>query len=165
MIQRLQAWLSGLSTRERVFVLGAMPLVLVMVIYGGAWLPLNKEIERLQRQAEAAQANLAWMRSAAERVEAIAQRAEDARVGADGPSAVIVVDRTARAARINISSTRPEGEQGVRVTLDPVAFDAMLRWLSTLAFEHGITVSSASITRKAEPGLVQARLSLERRSS
>ena len=74
-----------------------------------------------------------------------------------------MTDSTARAGGLGPALKRiePEGGDGVRVWLDGVAFDDLVKWLGTLSTSHGVDVVSASLERDEAAGRVNARLTLQ----
>ena len=54
--------------------------------------------------------------------------------------------------------------KGVKVELEQVSFDRLIIWLSDLSQKYNIQASSLHIEKIAEPGTVNARISLERDS-
>jgi type II secretory pathway component PulM len=57
---------------------------------------------------------------------------------------------------------RPEGENRLRVTLEGVSFTRMLQPLYRLQNEYAVRVREAVVEPGGEPGIVNARLLLER---
>ena len=52
--------------------------------------------------------------------------------------------------------------KGVKVELDQVSFDQLVIWLSDMSQKYSIQTTSLHIEKLAEPGTVNARISLER---
>jgi general secretion pathway protein M len=48
----------------------------------------------------------------------------------------------------------------VRIWLEDVPFDGLVRWLGDLHARYGVRVDNADIERESGPGLVNARLTL-----
>ena len=67
-----------------------------------------------------------------------------------------------RGLRRNITRMAPDGSAGVRLALDGVGFNTLLRWLTDLQQGSGVRVESATITAQSDPGVVDARLLLRR---
>lgn len=73
------------------------------------------------------------------------------------------VTASARAASIDIRRLDPQGP-ALSVSLDDVAFTALIGWLETLTTRSGVRVFSAEIGRRPEPGVVSARIVMEEAS-
>ncbi|WP_299044382.1 type II secretion system protein GspM [uncultured Tateyamaria sp.] len=70
------------------------------------------------------------------------------------------VTASARAAAIDIRRVDPQGA-ALSISLDDVAFTALIGWLETLTTTYGVQVFSAEIGRRPEPGRVSARIVME----
>ncbi|MEL6883890.1 MAG: type II secretion system protein GspM [Pseudomonadota bacterium] len=70
------------------------------------------------------------------------------------------VTASARAASVDIRRLDPKGT-ALSISLDAVAFTALLGWLETLTTTSGVQVLSAEIGRRPEPGIVSARIVME----
>jgi general secretion pathway protein M len=82
---------------------------------------------------------------------------------ADNTSASILslVDSSAKASSIVLQRYEPI-ENGVRLTIDNVQFNALITWLGSLSQTANIKVKQISIDRKDTSGMVDARMDLER---
>ncbi len=158
-LERLRAWWSSLADRERrVLSAGGVALVLI-VLYAGVWDPLSGARHRRETELQAARA----MASQLETLAAAAPRAGGAPAGA-GQSLLAVIDQSRKSSSITKPPSRlqPEGDDTVRIWLEDVPFEGLLRWLGELQTRYGVRVDSAEIERESGPGLVNARLTLVR---
>ena len=75
-----------------------------------------------------------------------------------------VVDQATKNGTLGKAPSRlqPEGDAEVRVWLDGISFDALVRWLSDLETRQGVRVQNADIEKQDAPGTVNVRLSLVR---
>jgi len=143
--------MNRLSTRERILLLGALLLGIGAAIYSFVLVP--QRAARVQALSEIA------------RFETIAHRVSD---GAALPSTIpdtrpvpAILAESARDAAIPIRRLEPEGDL-TRLTLDAVDFTGLMTWLADLDTIHAIRVASIEMERQPEPGVVTARLALER---
>ena len=158
----LMARFQSLAPRERrALTLGAVVLLLVLG-YVLAWEPLLQSRDAWRVRVAAAEADLAWMRAAAPRVQAAAGTAP-ATAAPDGRSLLARVDASAREAGLGTSLLRvePIAAGQVRVTFEQAGFDALMHWLETLAAAQGVRVTELSAQRADGVGLVDARVSLQ----
>lgn len=81
-------------------------------------------------------------------------------ISVDQPPLRQRVTDTARAAAIDIRRLDPQGT-ALSVSLDAVAFTALIGWLETLTTKSGVHVLAAEIGRRTEPGIVSARILVE----
>lgn len=159
----LESFLLRLAPRERVLVLLAAAAVTMTLFFLLVWEPLAQAHHRRADELQAA-------RALAERLEVIGSEVQRNRRsgGAQAPdlstSLLAAVDLSARAGTLSKPPSRiqPEGEREVRVWLEAVSFDSLLRWLGEIETRYGIQVQTADIERVERPGLVDARLTLVR---
>lgn len=159
---RFRAWWATLAEREqRVLAVGAV-VVGLTVLYLGIWEPVVKAQHDRELALEDARALATMLETLAVEV----QRGRGAAGGTAGAgqSLLSVVDQSRRASALTKPPTRlqPEGDATVRIWLDDVPFDALLRWLGDLQARYGVRVDAADIERQSGQGLVSARLTLVR---
>jgi general secretion pathway protein M len=159
----MKDWFNGLEVNERRMLIGGGTLLLVMLLYVGIWEPLHKKVESLRVSTAKQEAELAWMRSAAQEVKQLRGRGGQRAKPASGQSLLSLVDRTAKSGRLGTALKRvqPDGEQKVRVWLEAASFDDTVRWLTTLETRHGISVVSSVFQALEDAGQVDARLVFE----
>ena len=159
-LERFRAWWSGLAERDR-RVLGAGAAALGLIIaYVAIWEPLAGAKQRQHADLRAARALAVQLESLA----ALAPRGGAPAVTGAGQSLLAVIDQTRKTSAITKPPSRlqPQGDDTVRIWLEDVPFDALLRWLGELQVRHGVRVDDAEIERESVPGLVNARLTLVR---
>jgi type II secretory pathway component PulM len=157
----MMQWWLRLAVRERALLLLATGLVVGTAFYGLVWQPLaERQALQLARHARL-QADLAWMLRAGQRFERLRAAGGDA-LGTSA-SLLSVVDEAARADGIKpaISQLNPEGDRLVRLALEAVEFNKVLRWLAHMQAQ-GVRLDEMTFSRHAEPGQVQGRLTLSR---
>lgn len=154
------AWWRSRQARERAFLGAALLFAAAVLGYLLVWEPLQQRRAELRRGVAGLRADLDWMRSAAAEVKRLHAQAAAGASGAAGASLLTLVDASARSAGLAQALKRLEPhESQLRVQLEQVEFDTMLRWLEQLASQHGIAPSTAVVNRAA-PGRVDARLVL-----
>jgi general secretion pathway protein M len=161
----MNAWWKRLRERERWIVSSGLGLALALLLYGLVWQPLRTQLKNLRQGVAEQRAELARMRTIAEevkRLSAFANTSEEAAQADSGQSLLLLVDRKAKTAGLNetIKRVEPQGVNQLRIQLEQVNFDQMIRWLDSLAQEHGIAVDNANIDRQTSSGRVDARLIL-----
>lgn len=161
-----QRWQALAAREQRALLLGGAALLLV-----GGWLllwePLARSRDEWRTRVAAAEADLAWMRAAAPQVRAARGDALVAAPVQDGRSLLARVDASARDAGLGdaLLQVEPVNANLVRARFERAGFDAMMRWLETLASGHGVRVSELSVQRADGVGVVDARVALEQTSS
>lgn len=149
--RKVLAWLGQRSPRERLLLaVAGAALVLYGGIVGVAWPVLAV---RSASAARIAQSDAGLARLAA--APAAPLQAQDA-----GPATTVLTD-TAPEFGLEIRLLAAEGA-GVRVELADAVFDDVLRWIDALQRSHALRPVSVEMDRRADPGVVGARLVLAR---
>lgn len=148
--------LRSLTERERRVLLIGGVIALVLFFLAVVW-PLDHGVARLERSVQKKQADLAWMRSVAPELAAAGPAPS-----ASGEPLIVLVNESARQAGLQdaLTATAPSGNGGLRVQMRKAPFDALIGWLARLHQQYGIRVQSATVSRAATEGLVDASLVL-----
>lgn len=164
-MQKLKVWYYGLQPRERLIIVGGAILVLLTALYLFALAPFYAAVNAREESVAAKRADLAWMRSVAGEMQALAAN-QPMIATPTNESLVVLVDRTAREAGLSSALTgqTPNGETGIRVRLESAAFDMAMMWLGNLELSHSVAIESATFDRTATPGQVNVNLVLNRTS-
>lgn len=164
MIQRFSPKLSldrlrALPPRERGLLIGGSVAVL-FILYLSLWLPMQRELSRLRTLVPQEKVQLAQMKVQAMEINRL--RASGRMLGAGGNLlATLEQSATASGIRGRITRMEPEGNNGARLSLDGVHFNALISWLAGLQNQGGVRIEKA--TFEAQPalaGTVNARLVL-----
>lgn len=159
----MKEWWEGLQASEqRILALGAVALVLIFAFFG-IWQPLQKDVVSLEQEVEQQRAIKRWMTQAAAEVKQLRGNGAAVARPKDGRSLLAVVDQTAKRSGLGAGLKRlePDGQAAVKVWLEQVKFDDMVRWLNQLQSKNALSVDSITIDRQDEPGRVNARMTLE----
>lgn len=159
LLAQLQQWFNGLESRERLLVSIGAVVVGLTLLYLLIWEPVAKAHQHRE-------ADLATSRQLANRIERLTGQANNNVGGGStrGLSLLSAVDQASKSGTLNkpLSRIQPEGDTEVKVWLEAVSFDALVRWIDQLHQRDGIVVRSAQIEKDATSGLVSAQLSLVR---
>jgi len=163
-IERFRAWWTALADRERRMLSFGGGALALMLFYLVVWEPV------VAARADREQA-LAASRALAARLELIGAEVQRSR-GSGGAAAITsrnqsllsVVDQSTKSATLGKAPSRltPEGDTIVKLWIEDVSFDAVVRWLHDLQTRHGVNVEDADIERRSGAGLVSVRLTLVR---
>lgn len=156
----LKLWYLSLQQREqRILVVGVV-FVLVTIIYLGLLNPYFNSRKHLQAAVVEKQGEIAWMGPAATQLQAL--RGQQPSGIPAGQSLLAVVSRAAADAGFGaaVKQAQTDSDGSVRVQLQAVAFDNLIRWLGTLRRQYGITVKQMTAQKAAAAGNVDATLTL-----
>ena len=161
----MRDWFDSLEQRERLFVTGGAIAVVVALFYVFVWLPLDKSHRDLSASVSTWERSLAELRPLKGMQLPSSGNTRPAASGA-GQTPVVIVDQTLRARGLDRSLQRsqPTTSNGIRVEFENVAFDDLVLWLGDLSAQYAmdVTSGSVSVSNRAEPGRINATLTLER---
>jgi general secretion pathway protein M len=157
-------WLSRQPRERLILMLGGI-LVVATLLYLLVWEPLVRERTNLANRVKAQGKTLVWMQQASEQVKQLRSQSQNLTKKANQSSLMSIVDSSAKRSKIRkpIQRIEPEGKNGVKLWIENVDFDTLVRWLGEVERRHGVLINRATITRNEETaGQVNSRLSLER---
>ncbi len=156
----LRAWYGGLMPREQRLVIIGGAVVLLLIVYLAIIRPVGAAHTRLIRDVHAKRQLLAYIDKAAVRLQAGAGGSTGQLPA--GQSVFAATSAAIQSSTISGAVQRLEQTQtgGVRLSLSSVGFDALARWLNSLATRDGIVVTHATIEQATDPGTVNATLTL-----
>ena len=154
---RLRNTWNSLQSRERLVVGVGAAILLALLGYSIVWAPVQRDLSNLRIDVPKQRTQLALMRVQAKQV---AQLRGSALAKIASGNLLTKLEQSAqnRGLRENITRMEPDETNSVRLSLDSVDFNALLRWLKELQTQNGIRPESATITAQSDPGLVNARL-------
>ncbi|OOZ39165.1 hypothetical protein BOW53_12755 [Solemya pervernicosa gill symbiont] len=160
----MSQWWSGLEARERRMLMFGAVALLALALYALVWEPYQKSNTRLQQRVEQQRDTLNWMEQA--RLEAASLRGRTTTPQGSNESLLSLTDRTAKLRKLGsqIKRLQPDSDTSVRVWLEQSRFDILMHWLGELQSRYGITIATLQIDRQESAGIVNARLTLQRRA-
>lgn len=158
----MKQWLSGLHHRERRMVMAGGVALIIMLVYLLLWEPLLNSRQQLEKSVQANKNTYAWMQQAAVEIGGftVKNRNEKKHTGS-------ILGTISRSAKLILKGAvlkrvEEDRQQGVRVWIERVAFDDLIRWIGQIQQQHGIRVVSLVSERHNREGRVNARLILQR---
>lgn len=155
-IGKLRARYSALEQREQVALTSLAVFFTGLFIVFGVWFPANDFFEARRADRDRQFELLQYMRSTEQEARTLGDQSP--RVGG-GQDLLTQISRTAAQAGITPSRLQPEGDSGVSVFFDGVAFNDLMRWLQTQT-EAGVSIRQMSVDREESAGMVKARIVL-----
>jgi general secretion pathway protein M len=156
-LDRLRNAWNSLQSRERLVVGVGAVILLALLGYGVVWAPVQHDLSNLRINVPKQRTQLALMRVQAKQV---AQLRGSAPTKIASGNLLTKLEQSAqnRGLRESIARMEPDETNAVRLSLNSVDFNALLRWLKELQTQNGIRPETATITSQPDPGLVNARL-------
>jgi len=158
----VQSWLGrwrARSPREQFALALGGAVVAGTLAWALLWQPLARDLAASERDLAQARARAALAQGRAADVAALSRQAR-APATADPRAAVV---RTLAASGLKASAPTIDAQDGgVRVTFAAVALDALVPWLDALGREEQLFPAEMTLTRRVEPGLLRAEITLAR---
>jgi len=159
----MKAWFEALQPRERGFVLSAIAVVALAILYLGVWRPLDRAHTNMQTSVQTWGSALSELRP----LQATLQNSSLAAAQSGGnESLVVIIDNSLRQRGLYsaLQRSQPTAQNGIRVEFENAAFDDLILWLGDLATSHGLQLQSGSFSSNEteNAGRVNATVTLER---
>jgi len=129
----MKQWLMNKPPHEQRIIMALGALLAAALLWFGFFMPMNSKIVTLEKHIASQQSNLDWMLAQAE--------ALTPPLGPKPSKEALSGIVTQSAARSGITVTQQNATaEGLTVTLNPVSFPTLLRWLGQLATEQHVEV-------------------------
>lgn len=164
-LEELRAWYQSLPERDRrILLLGGIALGLI-IIYLVILHPYFSGKQALQAHIQEQQELITWMRPTAAQIRSL--RSQQSGDLPAGQSLLAVVDTSAGQAGFGaaLKQVQTGNDGSVRVQMQGIAFDNLVRWLGDLQQRYGVTARELTAQRGSGPGVVDASLTLVAPSS
>ncbi len=161
----MKDWFESLAPRERIMVSVCAVVVAAALLWLVLWTPLDSRHDALRDNVADWQSGLDTLQRVAE-LKGAAPLQNDGPLMTDETTPVVIVDNTLRLRNLSSAHRRsqPTTSTGIRVEFEGVAFDSLVLWLGDLSSRYGMNVQqgSLSVAPRAEPGRINATLTIER---
>jgi len=160
----MKDWFDNLEGREKLFVSAGAVIVVLSLLYGLVWAPLDKNHSQVEASVNNWQRSLAELRPLRGAVQSAPSTTPTVVPSQQSP--IIIVDQTLRSRGLVQSrrSSQPTTSNGIRIEFENVAFDELVLWLGDLSDQYGMHVQAGSLSAggRSGPGRINATLTLER---
>jgi general secretion pathway protein M len=155
--QRLWSRYEMARPGEQLAIKSAGVVVAVLIVASLIVLPLHDYHSAARANYLQQVETLAWMQANRGRVGSAAAATERPA----GESLLALANQSARSAALSFQRTEPAADGKLNLWLEKVSFNQVVGWLGRLEQEYGIVASELAATRRAEPGLVDVRVTLQ----
>ena len=162
----MKQWWYSRSPQDKLALLTAAAAITLLLTYLFLWLPFTQQVEKKKTLVENQQATLRWMMQSVAEIETFKQRQASAIRSSSNETLLTLVDRTAKQNQLRqfIKRLKPDGSTAVQIWVEQAPFDSLIQWLGLLVNQHGIFLASVNVDRHDKPGMVNAKLNLQRES-
>ncbi len=161
--QVLQAFLDECKSRYYTFSpterLGLHALIFILCVafvFYVVWQPISDWHYQKKVQYESNQQLINWMK----KQEGKLAHVPKGKKRSSNQSLVTLVTRTSQSYQVPLVRYEPKGSTGVRVWLDNVVFNKMIKWLEVLDQQYSIKAVNISIDKQEGSGRVKATIVL-----
>ena len=155
----MKAWWDSLESRERLSLTALAAFLAAVFAYLLVIDPLFNGTKKIRERIATAQADVDFMQAAAPQLATGASRGGPRRAE---QSPVVIVAQTMRTHQLTAKRSQPVDDNTIRVQLDAMPFDNIIRWLDQVQRENGLEIDTATIKRGDATGLADATLTLAR---
>lgn len=149
----------NLADNERILVNALGVLILLALVFILLIAPALQSVDDAQIKLGGQQNLLGWMKEN-ESLARQANKGGGAVTKSDQPLQTIITS-TAGPLGVAVKRYENESENKLRVWLEKVPFDKMVRWLDQLESRYGLVIVNITVDAEKEPGLVTAKLVLQ----
>lgn len=160
----MKAWWLSKTPREQQALVFAAAALLLFMLYLLAWQPFVNAVEQKRQQVQSRQVTLDWMEGNLAEILTLRNQHRMSGRGNSKEALLTLVDRTAKQSQLRqqIKRIKPQGDSEVQLWVEQAPFDTLLKWLGGLSGQYGVRIDSLNIDRQQQPGVVNARLVLQR---
>ncbi|MEW8536277.1 MAG: type II secretion system protein M [Candidatus Thiodiazotropha endolucinida] len=159
----MKEWWQSKTPQEHMALIIGAAAILLLLVYLLLWRPFNQALDKKALLVESQQLTLNWMQDNLDLVKNLRNQQRGKSAGSN-EALLTLVDRTAKKIRLRqqIQRIKPQGDNAVQLWIEEAPFDTIIKWLGQLTQTHAIEIDSLTIDRQDKPGLVNARLVLQR---
>jgi general secretion pathway protein M len=160
----MKDWWLGKTQREQLALVGGAAAVLLLLLYLLAWQPFVNAVEKQRTHVKNQQITLDWMQQVLPEFQSLSSQNRAAGNRQTNEALLTLVDRTAKQKQLReqFQRLKPQGDDTVQLWVEQAPFDTLLNWLGNLTSQYGIQIETLNIDRQELPGIVNARLVLQR---
>ncbi|OUS25813.1 hypothetical protein A9Q99_20370 [Gammaproteobacteria bacterium 45_16_T64] len=159
-IRELRRQYEMISARDRLLLNGLVMFLGVIAIIFLLIQPAYNSVARAEQELANKQELLNWMKSNEHRVKK-SNTSSKAKARKPGQSLLALINQTSGRHQVALKRYEPDGSDKLRVWVENVSFNSLMRWLTGLESKYGVTVINISIDSQKEPGIINAKVVLK----
>lgn len=159
--QEFKTWYLSLQPRERQVLAAGAAFLGVFLLYAAVLHPFYAGKSRLAQHVQDQRDFLTWVRPISLQVQSL--RGQQPASLPNGQSLLAVVSSSATGAGFGdaLKQAQTNNDGSVRLQLQAVGFDNLVRWLDQLHRQYGLSAREFTAQRGKSPGTVDATLTLQ----
>ncbi len=157
----IKEYFNNLESREKNLVIIAGVLIGLLIPYQFMWKPFSESLEDSQIRVEAQRKQLVTMQQQAQQIKGL--RGSASFTSQPGRQFLnnLINTEARKNGLANSLKTKAESNNKVRVSMDNVPFDNVMKWLDQLVSRHGVIVTKLTADRQPSVGRVNVTVYLE----
>ena len=152
MIEQLKLWWEDLSEREQQLSLLSAAILLLAVVYLGAWKPLTSQLQESETKLKSAQQTLVWVQ---DKVTVLSKAGISEQEAVNNQLTLIqIVNASAKQFGVKFSRIENKKEQ-IEVLISDIQFDLFVRWLTALNNQYLVSIITTDFSKIAPQGHIK----------
>ncbi|MBV1884285.1 MAG: type II secretion system protein M [Pseudomonadales bacterium] len=150
----------SLAPREQTALVALSFFLSCVAFFYLIWNPINQGSDQAYARYQSKAKLIAWM-EANESVAKTVSKSSGANAGSRGGKSILsLVNSTSSQNGISLKRFEPKGDDGIRIWLENVSFDGMLKWLAVLKNTYGVVIANITVESQSEIGKINATIIL-----
>jgi len=157
-VRELRRQYEMIAPRDRIMLNCLIAFLVIVVGYFLVMRPAFNAVDEAQLALKGKQELLQWMKSNEHRVKSIAGSGSKAKGRRPGQSLLALINQTSGRFQVPLKRYEPEGTDKLRVWVEDIPFNSLVRWLNSLESSNAVSVINISIDSQKESGIINAKV-------
>ncbi len=157
-IRELRRQYEMISSRDRIMLNCLVVFLLVVMGYFLVLRPAFNAVDQAQLSLKGKQELLQWMKSNEHRAKSITGTGSKTKGRRPGQSLLALINQTSGRFQVSLKRYEPEGSDKLRVWVEDIPFNSLMRWLNSLESSNAVSVINISIDSQKESGIINAKV-------
>ena len=152
----------NLNEREQKMLCIGGPIVLVLLLYGLVFHPMQSNLAALKTQVKEQTSLLGWMQNTSSQILQLKAQGFTASTSNTNSPTVVAVQRSLQKAKLMTYLRQPPNvnNDAVQLQFALIPFDTLTKWLNQVWKQQNVVIQSMTVQRTQAPGLVNVTLSV-----
>lgn len=160
-MNQIKEWWNGLQEREQYIVGGGAIALVIMLFWGAVWDPISDGVVKLEKNIETNTTHLQEMKGNVAKIQQLQRMGGGIRSG-NRPLVSLLGERIKSSGLQQEKLTKDGSVNRYKLRFENQPFDSFITMVGDLEQNHGIQVSSLSISPASDTGRVDIRVTMTR---
>lgn len=157
-IHELRRQYEMISSRDRIMLNSLIVFLAIVIGYFLVLKPAFNAVDQAQLTLKGKQELLQWMKSNEHRAKSITSSGNKSKGRKPGQSLLALINQTSGRFQVSLKRYEPEGSDKLRVWVEDIPFNSLIRWLNSLESSNAVSVINISIDSQKESGIINAKV-------